>query len=100
MEHFFVYMLKCSDDSYYIGTTTNIEKRIAEHRAKLGGAYTSIRLPVEVVFFQPCASKDEATAAERQLKGWSRKKKEAFIKKDWEKLSTLSKKNFNKANNT
>lgn len=87
-------MLKCNDLSYYIGLTTDVEKRVAEHRAKLGGAYTSIRLPVQVVYVQPFASKDEALAAERQLKGWSRKKKEAFLNKDWNELSSLSKKKF------
>lgn len=87
-------MLKCSDLSYYVGITTDLEKRIAEHRAKLGGAYTSIRLPVQVVYAQLFATKDEALAAERQLKGWSRKKKEAFLKNDWKEISALSKKKF------
>lgn len=87
-------MLKCSDNSYYVGLTFNLEKRIAEHRAKLGGSYTSIRLPIEVVYVQDFASKDEALAAERQLKGWSRAKKDAFLKGDWSKISQLSKKKF------
>ena len=94
MECFFVYMLKCSDKSYYIGLTTNIEKRIAEHRAKLGGSYTSIRLPIEVVYIQDFATKTEALVIERKLKGWSRNKKEAFLNNDWNKLSQLAKKNF------
>ncbi len=81
MECFFVYMLKCNDQSYYIGLTNNLEKRIAEHRAKLGGAYTAIRLPIEVVFVQTFATKDEALASERQLKGWSRKKKRSLFEK-------------------
>jgi predicted GIY-YIG superfamily endonuclease len=93
-ESYFLYMLKCSDLSYYIGITTDLEKRIAEHRAKLGAAYTVIRLPVQVVYTQSFASKDEAIAAERQLKGWSRKKKEAFLKNDWKEISVLSKKKF------
>ena len=87
-------MLRCSDKSYYIGLTTDIEKRIAEHRAKLGGAYTSIRLPIEVVYIQDFATKGDALAVEQQLKGWSRKKKEAYLSSNWNELSRLAKKKF------
>ena len=87
-------MLRCSDKSYYIGLTTDVEKRIAEHREKLGGSYTSIRLPIEVVYIQDFATKSDALAVERQLKGWSRKKKEAFLNSNWNELSRLAKKKF------
>ena len=96
MEYFFVYILKCSDGSYYTGHSDNIEKRISEHNQGLINCYTSTRLPVECVFIQTCASRIEALEAEHKIKKWSRKKKEALIKKDWNELSILSKKKFNK----
>ena len=72
---FWVYMLECADRSYYVGHTDELEKRVLQHeRGELGG-YTSTRRPVRVVFTQEFASREEALAAERQIKGWSRKKK-------------------------
>ena len=94
MNYFFVYILKCSDGSYYTGHTDDLQKRISEH--KLGGFcnYTSTRLPVVLVFYQAFTTRDAAFVSERKIKKWSRRKKEALIKKDWEKLSLYSKKNF------
>ncbi len=94
MERFTVYILKCKDGSYYVGHTDNIEKRMAEHNHGGYSQYTSTRLPVELVFLQHCATRDEAFVAERQVKGWSRKKKEALINNDWSKLSLYAKKKF------
>lgn len=95
MSYFYVYMLKCSDGSYYIGHTDNIEARISQHtQGIIKNCYTSTRLPVELVFHQDFGSRDEAFAAERKIKGWSRKKKEALIKKDWQLISLLAKKTF------
>ena len=90
----YVYILKCSDGSYYTGHTDNLEKRIAEHHAGQMEGYTSSRLPLKVVFVQQCASRYEALAAERRIKNWSRKKKEALIQNDWQRVSSLSKKKF------
>jgi predicted GIY-YIG superfamily endonuclease len=90
MNNFFVYMLKCSDGSYYVGRTHNIEQRLAEHRNKQGGLYTALRLPVMLVFQQEFASENDAYAMEQKLKGWSRKKKEALIKGDWKEIVRLS----------
>jgi predicted GIY-YIG superfamily endonuclease len=87
---FFVYMLQCADGSYYTGHTDNLEKRIAEHEGKQFEGYTAARLPIQVVFVQSFASRDEAFAAERQIKGWSRKKKEALIKNNWDMMQTKS----------
>jgi len=87
---FWVYILKCADGSYYTGHTDNLEKRIAEHQSGQIEGYTQKRLPIEVAFSQEFSSRLEALTSERQIKGWSRKKKEALIRKDWAELSRLS----------
>lgn len=92
--YFFVYILKCSDNSYYTGHTENLEKRLSENQFGIYKGYTSSRLPVKLVFVQQCASRYEALAAERKIKNWSRNKKEALINQDWEALSLFSKKKF------
>ena len=79
MKPFFVYILKCNDNSFYTGHTDNLEHRIAEHKQGKISGYTSAKLPVELVFMQQFPTRDEALCAERQIKGWSRKKKEALI---------------------
>jgi predicted GIY-YIG superfamily endonuclease len=94
MNDFYVYILKCNDNSYYIGHTDNIEQRISEHSFNQFKCYTSSRLPVKVVFIQNFATRDEAFNAERKIKGWSRKKKEAFMQDNWQKLSLFAKKKF------
>ncbi len=90
MKPFYVYILKCSDGSYYTGHTDFIEKRISEHREGRVAGYTASRQPITVVFVDTFNSRYEALAAERQIKGWSRKKKEALIQKNWKKLISLS----------
>ncbi len=81
---FWIYILKCSDNSYYTGHTDDLEKRILEHQTgQMSGCYTSSRLPVELVFSQDFTTREEALAAELRIKGWSRKKKEAMIRGDW-----------------
>jgi len=73
-----LYVLRCSDGSYYVGTPVGtLEARLAEHQAATFGGYTASRLPVELVFQQYFDRLDNAAAAERQLKGWRRAKKEA-----------------------
>ena len=91
---FFVYILRCRDHSFYVGRTTDIERRIAEHRDRMC-SYTAKRLPIEVVFISECANEDEAYVREHQIKKWSRAKKEAFICQEWKTLKVLSKKLFN-----
>ena len=81
MQPFYLYILKCSDGSYYTGHTDNIEKRISEHTLGVIKGYTSKRLPVKVVYVAQFASRYEAIAAERKIKGWSRKKKKVFSSK-------------------
>ena len=87
---FWVYILRCADGSYYTGHTDNFEQRIAEHQSGQGCEYTSTRLPVSVVFSQEFYSREEALSAERQIKGWSRKKKEAMMRGDWAEVSRLA----------
>lgn len=88
---FWVYLLRCSDGSYYTGHTDDLELRVAQHAsAAVLGCYTCSRRPLELVFSQEFAAREEAFACERQIKGWSRKKKEALIRGDWEALSRLA----------
>ncbi|NOY52481.1 MAG: GIY-YIG nuclease family protein [Deltaproteobacteria bacterium] len=87
---FWVYILKCSGGSYYTGHTDNLEKRIAEHQQGVIQCYTIKRLPVVLMFCEEFPTRDEALSRERQIKGWSRKKKEALINGDWTELSRLS----------
>ena len=87
---FWVYILKCSDGSYYTDHTDNLEIRVAQNKAGECPGYTSSRLPVELVWSQDFNSREEALAAERQIKGWSRKKKEAMMRGDWAEVSRLA----------
>ena len=87
---FWAYMLRCADGSYYVGHTDEFETRIAAHRSGLIEGYTSERLPVELVWSQEFAERDEAFRAERQIKGWSRAKKEALVRGDWEGVHLLA----------
>lgn len=92
---FWVYLLHCADGSYYTGHTDDLDKRIGEHETGACGGYTATRLPVELVYSQPCTTRIEALSSERQIKGWSRAKKEALIRGDWAGLSRLAKSKSN-----
>ena len=96
MKHFYVYILRCSDESFYTGHTDDIEKRLAEHNAKEIPSYTSDKLPVQLVYLQEFMSRPEAIESEQQIKRWSRKKKEALISNSWNELKKLSRKNSKK----
>jgi predicted GIY-YIG superfamily endonuclease len=87
---FWVYILRCSDGSYYVGHTDNLEQRIEQHGSGELGGYTSTRRPVVLLHAEDFPTRDEAFAAERQIKGWSRKKKEALIRGDWEEVRRLA----------
>jgi predicted GIY-YIG superfamily endonuclease len=87
---FWLYILRCADASYYIGHTDDIELRFAQHQAGDVAGYTKSRRPVELVYSESFATRDDAFAVERQLKGWSRQKKEALIAGDWEQLRWLA----------
>jgi predicted GIY-YIG superfamily endonuclease len=86
-----LYILKCSDDSYYTGSTPDLERRLSEHQNGIACTYTSKRRPVKLLYSQEFPTLLEAFQMERRIKGWSRKKKEAIIKGDWEELKRLSK---------
>ena len=87
----FVYILRCSDGSYYVGSVRgSLERRIDEHNAGKYGGYTSARLPVSLVYSQDFERITDAIAAERKLKGWSRAKKEALIAGDFDRLKDLA----------
>src|SRR3990172_4138179 len=88
---FYVYILRCSDASYYVGHTDDLEKRIAEHHSGLIPGYTHTRRPGRLVFADVFPSREQALERERQIKGWSRAKKEALIKSNWERLKRLTK---------
>ena len=90
MPDFWTYMLRCSDGSYYVGHTDDIDVRLAQHQEGVLGGYTSTRRPVELVWSDRFPDRDSAFAAERQLKGWSRAKKEALIRGDWAAISRLA----------
>lgn len=104
MKRYYVYILKCSDSSYYTGFTNNIERRLNEHNYGLNkDCYTFNKRPLQLVFCTEFNDVYQAIAFEKQVKGWSRKKKEAIINNNWEDLKKLSEclnesshKNFNK----
>ncbi len=75
----YMYILKCANDLYYTGSTNNIEKRILEHQSGLGANFTRKYLPVQLVYFEEFSRIDDAFYREKQIQGWSRKKKEALI---------------------
>jgi len=85
-----VYILECHDGSLYTGSTPDLERRIAEHRAGEGGAWTAKRLPVRLVLAQEMPTLNEAFQAERQIKGWRRAKKLALVRGDLNALKELA----------
>ncbi len=87
---FWVYILRCSDGSYYVGHTDDLELRVAKHRSGEIPGYTRTKLPVELVFSEEFPTRTDAFFRERQIKGWSRKKKEALMRGDWLEVSRLA----------
>jgi predicted GIY-YIG superfamily endonuclease len=86
----YVYILQCSDDSYYTGSTTNIDLRLKQHQEGIGANHTKKRLPVVLVYYEEFDRIDKAFYREKQIQGWSRAKKEALIKGHPEMLIKLS----------
>ena len=74
-----MYILKCSDDSYYTGSTLNLTKRLKEHLDGIGANHTKKYGPVKLVYFEEFDRIDSAFKREKQIQGWTRKKKEALI---------------------
>jgi len=86
----FVYILSCSDSSYYIGLTTDPHARVKAHNDGFGPRYTARRRPVELVYYEQHKTMSQARQRELQLKKWSRAKKQALIAGHREKLRALS----------
>ena len=84
-----VYILECSDGSYYVGSTTELDRRVWEHNEGLGAAYTRHRRPVRLLWSASYERVDEAFAFEKQVQGWSRRKREALIQGRLEDLARL-----------
>lgn len=93
-----VYMLRCNDGTFYVGSTKgqNISHRLAQHQTGFGGSYTRVRHPVELVWSQTFERYTEAFEAERRIKKWSKAKKEALIRDDWEGVRVAAKKELSK----
>ncbi|HLW33875.1 MAG TPA: GIY-YIG nuclease family protein [Aequorivita sp.] len=89
-----MYILLCSDSSYYTGSTKDVEKRFSEHQMGLGSNHTMKRLPTTLVYFEEYDRIDDAFYREKQVQGWSRKKKELLISGKLHLLPTLAKKIF------
>jgi len=87
---FYAYLLRCADGHYYAGHTDDLDSRIAQHQAGAIPGYTEKRRPVTLVWSDRFPDRDQAFAAERQIKGWSRAKKEALIRGDWEAVRALA----------
>jgi putative endonuclease len=92
MKTYYVYILECSDKSYYTGMTSDLEKRLVQHQeGKTFDGYTSKRRPLKLVWHVECNDPNDAIRIEKQIKGWSRRKKEAIIENNYEDLVEFSK---------
>jgi putative endonuclease len=86
----YTYILLCSNGQYYTGSTNDLERRLAEHQNGEGANFTRKYLPVKLVYYEEFERIDDAFYREKQIQGWSRKKKEALIKGETGKLHSLS----------
>ena len=86
-----VYILRCANGQYYVGSTTNIELRLQEHHSGEGSDFTKAHLPIKLVYTEEYDTIHEARLRERQLHKWSHAKKEALITGDIDKLKGISK---------
>ena len=87
----YTYILRCSNDQYYVGSTYDLDKRLTEHQCGKGALFTKKHLPVELVYYEQFQNIVEAYQREHQIKGWNRKKKKALINNHLELLPELSK---------
>ena len=93
----FCYILRCADGSYYVGSTHDVAARLTKHSDGSASQYTAARRPVTLVFSEPRASIADARARERQIKGWTRAKKEALISADRSGMKVMSRSSAMKA---
>jgi predicted GIY-YIG superfamily endonuclease len=89
-----MYILKCADGSYYVGSTRNLDLRLSQHQSGKGSVYTSGRLPVELVYAEEYDRIVDAYSREKQVQNWGRAKREALINGDFDSLPLLAKKKF------
>ncbi|SHJ26995.1 GIY-YIG nuclease family protein [Flavobacterium haoranii] len=95
MQQSFVYILKCSDNSYYTGVTSNLSQRIFQHNVGFyPDCYTINRRPIELVYYAEFTDISIAIEFEKKIKKWSRRKKKALINEEYDKLPNLAKKKF------
>jgi putative endonuclease len=95
MKTLYVYILECSDESYYVGVTNNVSRRFQEHQnARNSESYTASRLPIKLLYVEEFSGPLAAIAREKQLKGWTKAKKQALIAKHFDELVDLAKKQF------
>ncbi|WP_038531780.1 GIY-YIG nuclease family protein [Formosa agariphila] len=91
MKQYYVYILKCNDGTYYTGFTSNLEERIQNHNSgKYKDAYTFKRRPVLLVFYESFFEPNQAIMFEKQIKKWSKSKKEALISGEFDRLQALA----------
>jgi putative endonuclease len=91
----YLYILRCADGSYYVGTTrSSLDRRVAEYQTGVFDSYTSSRRPVTFMFQEVFERVDDAVTAERQIKGWRREKKEALIRGEYAALPSLARRSF------
>lgn len=95
MKQSYVYILKCADDSYYTGVTSNLTQHIFQHEtAYYPDCYTANKRPVKLVYYCEFTDINFAIDIEKKIKKWSRAKKEALINEEFDKLPNLAKKKF------
>ena len=90
----YVYMLRCSDGSFYVGSTRDLATRVHQHQIGLGAQYTSTRRPVELVWHEEYENVGLAFSREKQVQNWGRAKRLALIDRDYDSLPGLAKKDF------
>jgi len=86
----YMYILECADGSYYTGSTKNLDKRIWEHNNFLSANYTKKKYPDKLVYFEEYKRIDEAFDQEKQIQGWSHKKKKSLIEGNFNELKKLA----------
>ncbi|MFI5204760.1 MAG: GIY-YIG nuclease family protein [Flavobacteriales bacterium] len=91
MKSYFVYILECIDSTFYVGITSNLMERLQSHNSGLyPNSYTFSRRPVKIGFFEEYTDPDIAIDFEKKIKGWSRAKKKALIRKNWRRIQDLA----------
>jgi putative endonuclease len=99
MKTMYVYILECSDQSFYTGVTNDLDRRLAEHQEGMKKtAYTYNKRPLKLVYYEIFSEPENAITFEKQIKGWNRKKKMALINGDWNEIVKLSNEKNNRKN--